>query len=86
MRCFYFALTPILVRVAGLGESVVPLLTWSGCLGIWPQPVMCLWENRRLRCLREFGYGCFHKFRLPLVIEDWVLFGGKQKNITRTCV
>ena len=68
MRCFYFALTSILARVAGLRESVVPLLTWSGCLGIWPQPVKCLWENRCLRCCREFGAGCFHKYRLPLLI------------------
>ena len=45
MRCFYFALTPILARVAGLRESVIPLLTWSGCLGIRSQPVKGLWEN-----------------------------------------
>jgi hypothetical protein len=68
MRCFHLARAAILARVAGLGESVVPLLTWSGCLGIGPQPVMGLWENRRLRCFRIFGFGCFHKFSLPVVI------------------
>ena len=48
MRCFYFALPPILACVAGLGESVVPLMgLWiqGGFLEVRPQPVKGLWEN-----------------------------------------
>jgi len=62
MRGFHFTLTPILARVAGLGESVVPFLTWGGFLGVGPQPVQRLRENRSLRCCREFGLGWFHFF------------------------
>ena len=69
MRCFHFALTPILARVAGLGESVIPLLTRSGCLEIRSQAVKGLREYRSLRCFSEFGPGCLHNFRLPLVIR-----------------
>ena len=71
MRCLDLARAAILARVAGPGEDVIPLLgLWiqAGFLWVQPQPVMCLRENRNLRCCREFGLGCFHKFRLPLLI------------------
>src|ERR1035437_574397 len=70
MRCLHFARATILARVAGLRESVIPLLrlwTWGGLLGVRPQLVECFLENRSLRCFRKFGVGCFHKFRIPLV-------------------
>ena len=75
MRGFHFARAAILARVAGLGESVIPFLAWGGCLGIGPQPVKDLWENRSLRCFREFGLGCSHKFHFGLVI------GVKEKSV-----
>jgi hypothetical protein len=61
------------MHVAGLRESVVPLLglwIWGGCLGLRTTLADCDLENRSLRCFREFGDGCFHKFRLPLVIRE----------------
>jgi hypothetical protein len=64
MRGFHFTHAAILTRVAGLGENIIPLLTWSGRLEIGPQPVKCLRENRRLGYFRKFGFGCFHQFRL----------------------
>src|ERR1035437_587583 len=70
MRRFHLARAAILARVAGLRESVIPLLrlwTWGGLLGVRPQLVECFLENRSLRCFCEFGDECFHKFRLPLV-------------------
>src|ERR1035437_6386652 len=72
MRCLHFARATILARVAGLRESVIPLLrlwTWGGLLEVRPQLVECFLENRSLRCFRKFGVGCFHKFRIPLVIR-----------------
>src|ERR1035437_497668 len=79
MRRFHLARAAILARVAGLRESVIPLLrlwTWGGLLGVRPQLVECFLENRSLRCFREFGVGCFHKFYLPLVVRrvaaDWL--------------
>src|ERR1017187_10216565 len=74
MRCFHFARAAILARIAGFGKNVVPLLrlwTWSGFLGIRTRFMDYGLENRSLRCFREFGHGCFHKFRLPLV--NWGL-------------
>src|ERR1019366_1492768 len=79
MRRFHLARAAILARVAGLRESIVPLLrlwTRGGLLGVRPQLVECFLENRSLRCFREFGDGGFHKFYLPLVIRritaDWL--------------
>jgi hypothetical protein len=62
MRGFHFTLTPILARVAGLGENIIPLLIWSGRLEIWPLPVQCLRENRSLGFFRKFSLGWFHFF------------------------
>src|ERR1035437_8882290 len=83
MRRFHLARAAILARVAGLRESVIPLLrlwTWGGLLGVRPQLVERFLENRSLRCCREFGVGCFHKFRLRLVHWGFGFFWGKKKK------
>src|ERR1039457_6102364 len=86
MRRFHLARAAILARVAGLRESVIPLLrlwTWGGLLGVRPQLVECFLENRRLRCFCEFGIGCFNKFRRPLFNWGLVVVGGKKKKCYR---
>ena len=68
LRGLHLTRAAILARIAGLGENIIPLLTWSGRLEIWPLPVQRLRENRSLGYFRKFGLGCLHNFRLPLVI------------------
>src|ERR1035438_1756453 len=83
MRRFHLARAAILARVAGLRESVVPLLrlwTWGGFLGIRTRFVDYGLENRSLRRFRKFGHGGFHKFRLPLVNWGLGVVGRKAKK------
>ena len=83
MRCLHFARATILARVAGLRESVIPLLrlwTWGGLLGVRPQLVECFLENRSLRCFREFGDGCFHKLILSGLVAWEIYFMSGYEN------
>src|ERR1035441_3491395 len=84
MRRFHLARAAILARVVGFGKNVVPLLrlwTWSGFLGIRTRFMDYGLENRSLRCFREFGDGCFHKSRLPLVDWGFGVVGRKSKKV-----
>ena len=50
VRRLHLARAAVLARVAGFGKNVVPFWRfWIGCLGIGPQAVKRLLEDRRLR-------------------------------------
>jgi len=58
-------------------------LDLGGFLGIRTRFVDYGLENRSLRRFREFGQGCFHKFRLPLVNWGLGVFWRKAKKCYR---
>ena len=83
MRCLHLARATILTRVAGLRESVIPLLglwTWGGFLGGRTRFVDYGLENRSLRCFREVSDGCFHKWILSGLVAWEIYFMSGYEN------
>jgi hypothetical protein len=62
LRGFHFAYAAIFAQVAGFGKSIVPLGRFGtgGGLGIRPELVQGLRENRRLQDRRKCGDGGGH--------------------------